>query len=40
LAAPAIDAVRQWVYEPYRLGGEPVAVETMIVIRFTPHKQP
>ncbi|HEX9120464.1 MAG TPA: TonB family protein [Terriglobales bacterium] len=40
LASPAIDAVRQWVYEPYRLGGEPVAVETMIVIRFTPHEQP
>lgn len=40
LAAPAIDAVRQWVYEPYRQGGEPVAVEIMIVIRFTPHKQP
>jgi TonB family protein len=40
LASPAIDAVRQWVYEPYRLGGEPVAVETMIVIRFTPHQQP
>lgn len=39
LAAPAIDAVRQWVYEPYRQGGEPVAVEIMIVIRFTPHKQ-
>jgi TonB family protein len=40
LASPAIDAVRQWVYEPYRLGGEPVAVETMIVIRFAPPKQP
>lgn len=40
LASPAIDAVRQWVYEPYRLGGEPVAVETIIVIRFTSHKQP
>jgi TonB family protein len=40
LASPTIDAVRQWVYEPYRLGSEPVAVETMIVIRFTPHKQP
>jgi TonB family protein len=40
LASPAIDAVRQWVYEPYRLGSEPVAVETMIVIRFTPHQQP
>ena len=40
LASPAIDAVRQWVYEPYRLGSEPVAVETMIVIRFTPHPQP
>ena len=40
LAAPAIDAVRQWVYEPYRQGGEPVEVETMIVVRFSPHNNP
>jgi TonB family protein len=40
LASAAIDAVRQWVYEPYRLGSEPVAVQTMIVLRFTPRKQP
>jgi TonB family protein len=38
LAAPAMDAVRQWVYEPYRLDGEPVAVETTILVRFSPHK--
>ncbi len=37
LAAPAIDAVRQWVYEPYRQGGKPVEVETTIIVRFTPH---
>lgn len=40
LAAPAIAAVQQWVYEPYRLGGEPVAVETMISIKFALRKRP
>jgi TonB family protein len=40
LASPSIDAVQQWLYEPYRLGSSPVAVQTMIVIRFTPHPQP
>ncbi|MGZ4818271.1 MAG: TonB family protein [Terriglobales bacterium] len=40
LSAAAMEAVRQWVYEPYRLGSAPAAVKTMIVIRFTPHQQP
>jgi TonB family protein len=40
LASPAIEAVRQWVYEPYRLGGAPVAVQTMIDIKFTPRRKP
>jgi TonB family protein len=40
LASPAIDAVRQWHYEPYRLGGTPVAVQTMIDIKFAPRQKP
>ena len=39
LASPAIDAVRQWVYEPYRLGGVPVAAESTIIIRVKPRQQ-
>ena len=34
LAQPAMDAVRQWKYRPYKLNGEPVAVETTIKVRF------
>jgi protein TonB len=30
----ALDAVRQWRYRPYRLDGEPVEVETQIVVKF------
>ena len=40
LAEAATQAVRQWVYEPYRRNGEPVAVETTIVVKFTPPKRP
>jgi TonB family protein len=40
LSAPAIAAVQQWVYEPYRLGGAPVDVETMISIKFALRKRP
>ncbi|MGZ4839727.1 MAG: TonB family protein [Terriglobales bacterium] len=39
LGAPAAEAVRQWVYEPYRLGGVPVAAESMITIKVAPRKQ-
>lgn len=31
----AVEAVRQWEYMPYRLDGEPVEVETQIVVNFT-----
>jgi hypothetical protein len=31
--------VRQWVYEPYRLGGMPVSAESTIVIKVTPRRQ-
>jgi TonB family protein len=40
LAEAAAEAVRQWVYEPYRRNGEPVAVQTTIIVRFTPPKRP
>jgi TonB family protein len=40
LAEAAAEAVRQWVYEPYRRNGEPVAVQTTIIVKFTPPKRP
>jgi len=35
LAPAAIEAVKQWRYRPYLLNGEPVAVETQVVVNFT-----
>ena len=35
LAPAAMTAVRQWVYRPYLLRGEPVEVETAILVNFT-----
>ena len=32
----SLDAVRQWVYRPYLLNGEPVEVETTINVVLTP----
>lgn len=41
LAPAAIDAVRQWKYNPYLLNGEPVEVETRVTVNFTlPEKRP
>jgi protein TonB len=34
LAAAALDAVRQWRYQPTLLNGQPVEVVTAIDIRF------
>ena len=34
LAEAAITAVRQWVYKPARLGGQPIDVKTRIVVNF------
>ena len=34
LADAAVEAVKQWKYKPYLLNGEPVEVETQVVIRF------
>jgi periplasmic protein TonB len=34
LVKAAIDAVRQWRYQPYVLNGEPVEVETRVTVNF------
>jgi TonB family protein len=31
----ALDAVRQWVYKPYLLNGEPIEVKTSVTITYT-----
>jgi protein TonB len=35
LIPAAVDAVKQWRYKPYVLKGEPVAVNTQIIVNFT-----
>jgi len=35
LVGAAVDAVRHWRYRPYLLNGQPVEVETQIVVNFT-----
>jgi periplasmic protein TonB len=35
LSQAALDAVRQWRYQPYLLNGEPAAVMTTINLEFT-----
>ena len=39
LIQAALDAVRQWVYQPTMLKGEPVSVETTIDVNFTLAEQ-
>jgi TonB family protein len=34
LADAAVEAVKQWQYKPYLLNGDPVEVETQVIIRF------
>ncbi len=34
LQAAAVDAVKQWVYRPYMLNGQPVEVKTVVTINF------
>jgi len=36
LARAAMDALRWWRFEPYRVDGEPVAVETTVAVEFKP----
>jgi TonB family protein len=40
LAPSAIEAVKQWKYRPYLLNGEPVEVETKVVVIFTLSDKP
>jgi protein TonB len=35
LTGAAMDAVKQWLYKPYYLNGDPVEVETMINVNFS-----
>jgi protein TonB len=35
LAPAAIEAVKQWRYKPYLLNGEPVAVDTEVIVNFS-----
>jgi protein TonB len=35
LAPAAIEAVKQWTYKPYLLTGEPVEVDTQVLVNFT-----
>jgi protein TonB len=39
LANTALQAVRQWRYQPTRLNGEPVEVETLITVHFVLDQQ-
>ena len=39
LTQAAIEAVKQWLYRPYYLNGEPVAVDTQINVTFTLAEQ-
>ena len=36
LARAAMDALRWWRFEPYRLNGEPAVVETTVAVEFKP----
>lgn len=36
LARAAMDALRWWRFEPYRVDGEPVVVETTVAVEFKP----
>jgi protein TonB len=34
LVPAAIDAVKQWRYQPYKLDGKPVEVDTQVLVNF------
>jgi len=36
LARSAVDAMRWWKFEPYRVNGQPVVVETTFAMEFKP----
>ena len=35
LAPSALDAVRQWIYKPYLLNGDPVEVQSTVTVTYT-----
>ena len=37
LQRPAMDALRQWKYQPSKLNGKPVAVEMVVTVKFRRH---
>jgi TonB family protein len=36
LAQAAMDALRWWRFEPYRVNGDPIAVQTTVAVEFNP----
>jgi protein TonB len=34
LAPAAMEAVKRWKYKPYLLNGQPVEIETLVVVTF------
>jgi len=36
LASAAVDAVKWWRFQPYRVTGKPVEVETTLAVEFRP----
>lgn len=36
LATAASEAVRRWIYEPFRLNGKPIEMETTVTVNFNP----
>jgi protein TonB len=36
LGQAAVDALRWWRFEPYRVDGKPVVVETTVAVEFRP----
>lgn len=36
LAKAAVDSLRWWRFEPYRVGGQPVVAETTVAVEFKP----
>ena len=38
LANAAVAAVKRWRYQPTRLSGKPVEVETLITVQFSMHE--
>jgi len=36
LAGAAVEALRWWRFEPYRVGGQPVVAETTVAVEFNP----